>query len=66
VTAPTIAFRAVWLDLHRLRVDLPDGPCQVFYDWDRCGWTSDRPGACFQPVSATHIDALALLRASHC
>lgn len=61
MTAPTIAFRAVWLDLHRLRVDLPDGACEVFYDWDRCGWTSDRPGACSRPVADTYADVLASL-----
>jgi hypothetical protein len=61
VTAATVPALA-WVDPHEAVVTLPDGTtARVFYDWLRCGWTTDRPGACFQPVHATYVDVLPLL-----
>jgi len=60
VTAPVLAL--AWADPHEATVTLPDGgKVRVFYDWQRCGWTSDQPGACFQPVHRTYVDVLPTL-----
>ncbi|MFI5895628.1 hypothetical protein ACIA5D_36590 [Actinoplanes sp. NPDC051513] len=58
MTAPT-APALTWADPHEAVVALPaGGTARIYYDWQRCGWTSDRPGACFQPVHATYVDVL--------
>lgn len=52
MTAPTVPALA-WTDPHDATVTLPDGTsARIYWDWQRDGWTDDRPGACFRPVHA--------------